>query len=248
VTEKVTEVKENMRNSLEDLEERRKPQAGDHQQRIMKNVNDLALMLSETMSQMQQQMSSMMQGNQMCTNPGGQGKDGQQPKDKMSDGQKGVNEQMQRMRDKMKEGKGGSSKEFAQMAARQSALRKALREKQNELQKQGKGNKELEDIIQQMDKSETELVNKKLTNETMKRQEEIMTRLLEHEKAERQREFDKKRQAEVGSKQERKVPPSLEEYLKKRQAEVEMYKAVSPSLKPYYKYLVEEYLKTLKSE
>ena len=248
VTEKVTEIKDNMKNSLEDLEERRKPQAGDHQQRAMTNVNDLALMLSETMNQMQQQMSSMMQGQQMCTNPGGQGKDGQQPQDKMSKGQQGINEQMQRMKDKLQNGEGGSSKEFAQMAARQAALRKALREKQNELQKQGKGSKELEELIQQMDKTETELVNKKLSNETMKRQEDIMTRLLEHENAERQREFDKKRQAETGNEKERKMPPSLEEYLKKRQAEVEMYKAVSPSLKPYYKYLVEEYLKSLKSE
>lgn len=247
VTEKVTEIKDNMKSTLDDLEERRKPQAGDHQQRIMTNVNDLALMLSETMSQMQQQMANMMQGNQMCNSPGGKGQQGQ-PQDKMSPGQQGINEQMQRMRDQMKEGKGGSSKEFAQMAARQAALRKALREKQNELQKQGKGSRELEEIIQQMDKTETELVNKKLTNETMKRQEDILTRLLEHENAERQREFDKKRQAETAGDKERKVPPSLEEYLKKRQAEIEMYKAVSPSLKPYYKYLVEEYLKSLKSE
>ena len=80
VTEKVTEIKANMKDALEDLEERRKPQAGDHQQRIMKNVNDLALMLSETMDQMQQQMSNMMQGNQMCNDPNGQGKDGQNRK------------------------------------------------------------------------------------------------------------------------------------------------------------------------
>ncbi|MCB0634081.1 MAG: DUF4175 family protein [Saprospiraceae bacterium] len=248
VTEKVTEIKDNMNNALDDLEERRKPQAGDHQQRAMTNVNDLALMLSETMNQMQQQMSGMMQGNQMCTKPGGQGKQGQQPQDKLSPGQQGVNEQMQRLRDQLKSGKGASSRDFAQLAARQAALRKALREKQNELQKQGKGSKELEDIIQQMDKTETELVNKQLSNETMKRQEDILTRLLEHEKAEREREFDKKRQAESGTEKERKIPPSMEEYLKKRQAEIEMYKAVSPSLKPYYKYLVEEYLKSLKSE
>ena len=43
------------------------------------------------------------------------------------------------------------------------------------------------------------------------------------------------------------MPPSLEEYLKKREAEVEMYKTVSPALKPYYKQLVEEYFKSVKS-
>jgi hypothetical protein len=247
VTEKVTEVKGNFREGLKELEERKKPQASEHQRRAMKNTNDLALMLSEVMNQMQQQMSSMMSGAQMCNNPGNKsGQNGKVPQDKMGQGQQGLNQQMQQMKKNLENGKGGSSKEFAKMAAKQAALRNALREKQKKLQEQGKGRQELQDLIEQMDKTETDLVNKKLTNEMMKRQEEILTRLLKHEKAEREREFDQKRKAEAASKKERKMPPSLEEYIKKREAEVEMYKAVSPSLKPYYKFLVEEYLKTLK--
>ncbi len=249
ITEKVTEVKDNMQESLEDLEERRKPQASDHQQRAMKNVNDLALMLSEVMNQMQQQMSGMMAGNQMCNNPGGQGQNGKVPKDKLSQGQQSINEQMKRMKERMEKGMGGpSSKEFAEMAARQAAMRKALKEKQKKLQEQGKGSKELQELIDQMDKAEEDLVNKRLTNEMMKRQQDIMTRLLEHEKAERQREYDEQRKAEQATQQERRMPPSLEEYIKKREAEVDMFKAVSPALKPYYKSLVEQYLNSLKAE
>lgn len=247
ITEKVSEIKGNMREGIEDLEERRLAQASEHQQRTMTNVNDLALMLSEVMNQMQQQMSGMMSGNQMCNNPGSQSKPGDKPGDKMSQGQQQLNEQMRRMKENLEKGLGGSSKEFAQMAARQAALRKALKEKQKKLQEQGKGSKELQNIIDQMDKVETDLVNKKLTNEALKRQEEILTRLLEHEKAEREREYEEKRKAETAVQKERKMPPSLEEYLKKREAEIEMYKSVSPSLKPYYKFLVEEYHKSLKS-
>lgn len=248
VTEKVSDIKGNMRESLEELEERRKGPAGDHQQRAMKNVNDLALMLSEVMNQMQQQMSGMMSGNQMCNKPSGQqGKDGQKPSDQMGKGQEDLKKQLQNMQKQMgKDGKGGSSKEFAQMAAKQAALRKALQEKSKGKERQGKGDKQLQELIEQMDKVETDLVNKKLTNETMSRVEEIETRLLEHEKAERQREYEEKRKAETAQATERKIPPSLEEYIKKREAEVEMYKTVSPSLKPYYKYLVEEYFKSLK--
>ncbi len=73
ITEKVTDIKSNLNSSLDELEDRQKAQAEDHQQRTMKNLNDLALMLSEVMNQMQQQMASMMPGNQMCNNPGGQG-------------------------------------------------------------------------------------------------------------------------------------------------------------------------------
>jgi uncharacterized protein DUF4175 len=246
ITDKVGDIKDNMRRSLDHLEERQKPQAGEQQQRSMKNMNDLALMLSEVMQQMQQQMSGMMAGSQMCSNPGGKGSQGQSPEDKISEGQQKLNEGMQKMKDGQENGTGGTSKEFAEMAARQAALRKALREKQKKLQEQGKGNKELEQIMDQMNKIETELVNKRLTNEMLKRQQGILNRLLEHERAERQQEYDNKRKSETAAQQERKLPPSLEEYIKKREAEIEMFKTVSPSLKPYYKSLVEEYYKSLK--
>jgi len=253
ITEKVGDIKDNMRKSLENLEERQKPQAGEQQHRAMKNLNDLALMLSEVMEQMQMQMSGMMPGSQMCSNPGGAGgQEGKSPKDKISEGQKEINEGMQKMKQGQQEGgkEGGgspSAKEFAEMAARQAALRKALAQKQRELQQKGQGSKEIQEIMDQMDKIETELVNKRLTNEMLKRQQDILTRLLEHERAEQQREYDNKRKSESAAEKERKMPPSLEEYIKKREAEIEQFKTVNPSLKPYYKNLVEEYYKSLKT-
>ncbi len=246
VTEKVTEIKYNMEASIEQLEERRKPKAAEHQQRTMKNVNDLALILGETMQQMQQQMASGMPGSQSCQKPGGNNPSAK-PGDKMSKGQQGLNKQMQQMKQAMEEGKSGSAKEFAEMAARQAAMRKALKEKQKQLQEQGKGSKELQGLEEQMNKIETDLVNKKLTNEMLQRQEEILTRLLEHEKAEREKEYDNQRKAERTPEKERTIPPSLEEYLKKREAEVSPYQTVSPNLKPYYKNLVEKYLQSLKA-
>lgn len=253
VTEKVTEINANMKVGLESLEDRKKPQAADHQQRTMKNVNDLALMLSEVMDQMQEQMSSMMSGSQMCNKPGGQsGKSGKVPMDKISKGQQELNNQMQQMKDALERAKNdqGQAKQFAQMAAKQAALRKALREAKEKMQQEGRGKdaKGLQEVMDAMDKIETDLVNKRLTNEMMKRQAQILTRLLEAEKAEREREFDTKRKAEAAAKQERKFPPSLEKYLKQREAEIELYKSVSPDLRPYYKILVEEYFQELKGQ
>ena len=129
------------------------------------------------------------------------------------------------------------------MAAKQAALRNALRQLQKEKQQQGKGDKALDEIMQEMDKIETDLVNKRLTNEMMKRQQEILTRLLEEERAEREREQDEQREAQSAKQQPAKLPPALEEYLKKRRAEVDLFRTVSPALKPYYKQLVEEYIK-----
>jgi hypothetical protein len=250
ITEKVTEVKSNLNASLEQLEERQKPQAADHQQRTMKNLNDLALMLSEVMNQMQQQMSSMMPGSQMCNNPGGQGKgkSGRVPMDKITEGQQGLNEDMKKMMQGRKEGGQGSSEEFARMAARQAAMRKALRDFQQEKQQRGQGDPSLDPILEDMDKVETQLVNKQLSNEMLKRQQEILTRLLEAERAEREREMDNERRAEMARQTERTLPPAMEEYIKKREAEIESYRTASPVLRPYYKFLVEEYYNALKNQ
>ena len=51
--------------------------------------------------------------------------------------------------------------------------------------------------------------------------------------------------AHTAKQKARKMPPSIEEYLKKREAEIELYKTVPPSLKPYYRDLVEKYFKTI---
>lgn len=250
ITEKVTDIRSNMRSSLKELEERKKKDAAAHQQRAMTNVNDLALMLSEVMNQMQQQMSGMMSGNQMCNKPGGtgDGKKGNKPGDKMSPGQESINQSLQRMKQSLQNGDSPSSQEFAKMAARQSALRNALRKKQAEMQQQGQGDPKLQQLIDEMNKTEEDLVNKRLTNEMMQRQQDIMTRLLEHEKAERQRDQDEKRKSDTARQRERELPPSLKEYLKQREAEIDMFKTISPDLKPYYKYLVDEYFKTLRTE
>lgn len=247
VTEKVSEIKVNMNRSVKDLEERRKPQAAVEQQFAMKNLNDLALMLSEVMNQMQQSMADMKGGNQNCKNPGGKSSGGGKPSDKMSQGQKSLNQIMKELQERMKSGQGGSSKEFAQMAARQAAMRKALESLAKEKRQSGKPDKQLQDIIDQMDRTEIDLVNKRLTSETLKRQEDILKKLLDHEKAERERELDEQRKSETGSRYEKRTPPALEEYLRKREAELELYRAVSPHLRPHYKQLVEEYHRNLKN-
>jgi hypothetical protein len=99
-----------------------------------------------------------------------------------------------------------------------------------------------------MDKVETQLVNKQLSNEMLKRQQEILTRLLEAERAEREREMDNERRAEMARQTEKTLPPALEEYMKKREAEIESYRTASPVLRPYYKFLVEEYYNALKNQ
>ncbi len=261
VTEKVTDINKDLKSSLKFLEDRKKSSAAVTQQRVMTGLNDLALMLSEVMEQMQQQMANQMKGNQMCQSPG-QG----QPMMKMGEQQQKLNQKLDQMM-KGKEGgspgegqkgskkgkgkgkgKNGWSKDFAEAAAQQAAIRKALRDMQKKKMEQGKGSKELQKMIDDMDKIETDLVNKKLNREMMKRQQDILSRMLEAAEAERQQEYENTRKADTAKNKEPKRPKALEDYIKKREAEIELYKSVSPTLKPYYKILVEEYYDSLKGQ
>jgi len=116
VTEKVTEITADMSGGLKSLEDRKVSLANQSQRKVMKNINDLALMLSDAMEQMQQEMSGMMSGSQMCNKPGSKpgSKPGKVPGDKISEGQENLNEQMKKMKESMekgnkpgKDGKGG---------------------------------------------------------------------------------------------------------------------------------------------
>ncbi|MDQ3141760.1 MAG: DUF4175 domain-containing protein [Bacteroidota bacterium] len=256
ISEKVQEINSNFSKTIDYLEDRQVSQASGNQHRIMKNVNDLAVMLSETMKNMQQQKNESCNkpGNKSCNKPkpGGKGKKGTKgkvPMDKISEGQKEMGEGMKGLKNKKDKGQGKLSEEFAQMAAKQAQLRKMLQDLEKEKREQGQGgNKQLQDIINEMNKTERELVNKQITNETLKRQQEITTRLLEAERSEREREFKEERKSETGMNIERKFPDGLEEYLKQRQAETEWFKHVSPDLRPFYKKLVEQYYQSLKKQ
>lgn len=257
ITEKVTEIRGNLKKTVSELEERRTPQAANVQQRAMTGLNDLALMLNESMENMQQQMAGMMAGDQQCENPGsGKGNKPGKPSDNPgSDSQRSLNDAMEGMKEGLKKGEdgkggeGGSSEEFAKMAARQAALRKALEGKQKARQQGGEGtDPELQELIDKMNQAEEDMVNKRLTNQMMERQQEILSKMLEHERAEREQKMEEKRKSETAEQQRKEIPPSLEKYLKQRKAEIEMFKRVTPELNPYFQGLVDEYFRSLRGD
>ncbi len=262
IIKELTEIEKNFDDGIDFLEARKKRESSVNQQYVMTSTNNLALMLSETMQQMQQQMMNSMPGSGSCNKPGGMGA-GMSGMKKM---QKQLNEQMQKMMEDMQKGKqpgggkaggqdgekpgekpGGSmSKEFAETARMQEAIRDALKKFNEENNKDGDGDLgDLEKIMEEMEKTEEDLVNKRITQEMIKRQQEIMSRLLEAEEAEKQRGFEEKRQGQTAQEMIKNIPPEIEEYLKKRESEVELYKTVAPEMKNYYKKLVEKYFNNI---
>lgn len=259
VNKEITSVKYNMGEAIDLLADRKKPDGTAKQQYVMTGLNNLALMLDEILHNMQDQMSSMMAGQQMCQKP----KDGQSMQ-QLQQMQQQLNQQMSKMMEKMNEqqgqgqpnkpgqqGKGNEgrrqmSKELAEMAAKQAAIRQALQALDQQLNKDGQqtmGN--LGQLAKEMEKTEEDIVNRQLTLELLKRQQEISVRLLEAAEAEKQREQSPQREADQGTEITRQRPPALEEYLQKRAAEIELYKTVPPALSKFYKNIVEEYFKSI---
>jgi len=250
VTKELKTINQNMDDGLDYLEDRKVKDGSINQQYIMTGFNNLALMFNESLEQMQQQMSDGMPGSQNCNKPGGSGTPSSMGD--MKKAQEKMNSQLEKMLEEMQKGEkpggekpgegGGMSKQMAQMAQRQAAIRDAIQKIDKESNKDGKNSMgDLQKLADEMEKTEEDLLNKKLTSQMIKRQQDILTRLLKAEEAERQREIDDKREAETAREKPKPVPPEIEEYLKKREAEVQLYKTVPPALKPFYKRLVERY-------
>jgi hypothetical protein len=96
-----------------------------------------------------------------------------------------------------------------------------------------------------MEQTELDLVNKQLTDQLIKRQQEILTRLLESEKSRREQDQDEERKGETAKEQDGALPKEFEEYLRLREKEVELLKTVPPKLLPYYRREVDGYFQRL---
>ena len=250
IIDEIQEINKNLDKSVIQLEERKVGLATVNQQYAMMGYNNLALMLSEILEQMQKQMAQQMEGDQMCENPGNKpgGKPGKIPS---------LKQMQQQLSDKISEiskmpGKGegapqgGQSKKLAEMAAKQQAIRRALEKVNQSDNKDGQGSLgNLEDVVNQMEQNETDLVNKQLTQELINRQKNILTRLLEAETAERERDEMEERESITGRQHKKIVPPSLEEYIKKQKGSVEIYKKTPLKLKPFYKVISEKYVQNI---
>lgn len=227
-----------------------------------------------SMQDKQQQMNqdSKGGGGGSCKKPGagkGPGKKGKKP----SPGQ--MQDQLNKQMQDMMGGKSGTkmSEQLAKMAAQQEKIRRALQELENMRKGQGKeggkageggkkpgeegkegesgknGNSgsggDADKMMKEMEKIEEEIVNKRISPELIKRQKELTTRLLDFEKAVREREMEEKRESNFGQELDRPVPPSLLKYFSEKNKVTEMIRTVPPNLNPYYKKKVNDFFENL---
>lgn len=288
INREVTKLNDNLDKSVAGFGVRNFMEIRTRQQYAMTHANNLAVMLSQVLSQVQQQnqqakskkggkgkpkpgqgkgskpltMSQIKkmqeelnkqlregmnkqdgkekEGNGSCPNPGGQ-KPGQQG-----------NKQGQSSGSQPNGQQGMGSEGFARMAAQQMAIRQQLQKMMQQMdakQKEGLGGaRQLEEMKRLMEQTEKELFNKKLTTEMLQRQQDILTRLLESEKAERKQEQEEKREAEQAKEKPKTAPPAFDLYIQQKNREKELLETIPPDMQPYYKEKSKQYFNRIGTE
>lgn len=235
-------------SAMNDILESRLGSATQKQQHAMMSMNNLALMLAESLNEME----SMMDGSSSssCSKPGKSKGNQGKPKSmkNMKDLQNQLGEQLKKMQQQMQQQqKDGTpsqsmSEELARMAAQQELIREEMQKILDEMKQNGMlGDDGIKQIIKDMEKLEEDIVNKRITNQTIRRQKDIMSRMLKAENAQQEREKEEKRKSD-----EYKGPEKghnidelrYEESIKKQQ---DFLRTNPIEYQPFYKQKINEY-------
>lgn len=253
INKEMSDIDRNMAKAMESMlalntigytRSRDKDEAMKRQQYVMKSLNNIALMLAESMDQMKEQMRKQGKKQGSCKNP----KPGEKGKPSLQQMQQQLNESLKQMQKEMKQGKKSGSdgksmnEKLARSAAKQREIRKKLEELRKEMQSKGNpANKSIGETLREMEQTEEELVNKMLNENMLKRQQEILTRLLEHENARREQEYEKKRESEEAKDDQKSNPDEFLEYKRLKEKDTELLRMVPPELAPFYRSKLNEY-------
>ena len=235
VNKEITNINMNMDRAQSSLGERNTSEARNREQQAMASVNNLALLLNEALEAMMAEANAQNKAKcsgGVCKKPGN-GKKNKPGMSSLRSMQEGLNQQMKAIK---QGGKAGSAEQLAKMAAQQAYIRQMLQEAMKEGNDKGGGQTQ-----SKMEETETDLVNKRVTAETIKRQQEILDKMLDYEKAEKQKEMDEQRQSNEAKSQEQSNPNGFLEYNKQKQKEEELLRTLPPAMSPFYKNKVNTY-------
>lgn len=128
------------------------------------------------------------------------------------------------------------------MAAEQEMLRQQMRQMLDEMKQNGQvGDDGLNQIIKDMERLEEDMVNKRVTRQTIERNREVLSRMLESERAQQKREQEETRKSNEykGSKFDRVIDELFyQQQLKKNR---EFLQEHPVRYQPYYQSKINEY-------
>lgn len=141
----------------------------------------------------------------------------------------------------------GQGQALSRMAAEQEAIRRGLEETMKKLGDGGNTNGSLGGVADEMKKVEQDLRGGRLNQETVERQQRILSRLLDAPRSVEKRDYSRKRQSRPGVDVVRSSPGALSpELLKTRPSLAALLaRAGRDPVAPRYRALVDEYLQSV---
>jgi hypothetical protein len=254
VSREIAAVNKNISETIDAMDSRNISLAVTKQQFTMTSLNNLALLLNESLEKMNEQKAMSMKsksGNKSCKNPSSKG--GKMSAKSMKEMQQKIGQQLEKLKSGIegakKQGKGNKqengalNREIAKMAAQQEALRNEMQKYQDEMGLKGtKDQGNLNEAANEMEQLEKDMINKNITQESMRRQQTIVSRLLESEKAEQTREQEEKRESTEAKSQKISNPGLNFQYNTKRKASQDNIQLFLPYLSSFFKDKVNSYI------
>jgi hypothetical protein len=229
-----------MSQAMQSMEQRNPGGTSQAQTEAMGSLNRAAMMMQGAMN--------AMQGG------GGMGMAGlMQQLQQMSGMQAGINAQTQSM---MGEGQGMTQQqaaEWSRLAGEQGAVRKALEDLAREAEQAGELSKLLGDlnrIAEEMREVQTDMEQNNVNPETMKKQERILSRLLDSQRSMRERDYEKRRRAEAGKNVVRQSPGEIDLTTQEGRSRLrqELLKVLEQRYAKDYEELIRRYFESLEKE
>jgi hypothetical protein len=249
-----------MSNAIENFTDRKVQQITESQSKALGSMNN-------AIGQMQQMLNAMQQSNGSCPNPGGSGQSGSSGSSsgmgerlqQLAAQQQAINQMMQQMMSGSGGGAGGGGMSQEQKAnyqrvmQNQNQAQKTMQQLQEEAKKYSntpdgkKLQNELDKLQKEMQETMNDVKQNGVRQETMKKQEKILSKLLDLYDSQNEKEFEKRREAKEGKTFNLNSPDDID-FSKQEGRKALMEQILRQSSKQYsidYQNLINNYFKNL---
>ncbi|MFV1884743.1 MAG: DUF4175 family protein [Balneola sp.] len=244
INSKKEEVEQRLTNSLEQMAERNQSRASVATRQAMGGINEIAFMIANLLEQLQNSSNSGGSGGGMSM------QQMMEQMQQMGENQQQLNQQIQDMINDMQGERltQDQMERLNQLSKQQNAIRQQLQELQRngDIEAGDKLGSELERMIEEMEDTINDLRGGAVDPTLIERQQNILSRMLEAEKAIQERDEEEKREGTTGRDAAQPTPPelTLEELEKQIRNRLN-----DPNFSKYsadYQRLIERYFELLK--
>ena len=231
-----------MGSATEAMAERVARRAGSYQKGAMTHLNELALLLSDLLNQMMNSSSGSggsMSMQQMI-----------QQMQQMAGQQQQLNQQIQQLLNDMQGNRltQDMQERLRQLAGQQEQIRNQLRQLSRDRNLRNNVLGDLNRIAEQMEETIRELQQKRFNRQTVRRQQQILTRLLDATRSLQERGRENKRESREGTEYTRPSPGELTPAEEAEKLRRDLLRALESGYAPDYEELIKRYFELLQKK